>query len=146
GHRRLSAAAWRSSRRSAGRGRRRRWSGGCRRAWEVLSVGTDGSIGADGAGWDGLGGRAGRSQAAGVRAGAGRFAAAAFCGRTRKNQAAPQVPAMIAAKETQPWYLNRLVSTRELPMVQPPASAAPTPMATPPPALRRMVVTSGTRQ
>src|SRR5699024_4491940 len=30
-------------------------SGGCRRAWEVLSVGTDGSIGADGAGRDGLG-------------------------------------------------------------------------------------------
>ena len=31
-------------------------------------------------------------------------------------------------------------------MVQPPASAAPTPIATPPPALRRMVWESGTRQ
>src|SRR5699024_2499560 len=114
--------------------------------WEVLSVGTDGSIGADGAGWDGRGGRAGRGQAAGVRAGSGRFGAAAFCGGNRKNQAAPQVPAMIAAKETQPWQLDRLRSTRDLPLVQPAASAAPTPVATPPPALRRMVVTSGTRQ
>ena len=42
-------------------------------------------------------------QEAGVSTGAGRLASAARCGRCRKNQAAPQVPSMIATSETQPW-------------------------------------------
>src|SRR5699024_7253920 len=91
--------------------------------------------------------RARRPQAAGVRTGAGREPApVARCGRTSRNQAAPQVPSMMATSETQPWELNRAVSTRELPMVQPPARAAPTPISTPPAALRSMVRESGVRQ
>lgn len=38
---------------------------------------------------------------------------------------------MIAMRGTQPWSLNRLVATRELPIVQPPVSAAPMPIAMP---------------
>src|SRR5699024_12265058 len=65
--------------------------------------------------------RARRPQAAGVRTVAGREPApVARCGRTSRNQAARQVPSMMAASETQPGELNRAVSSRELPEGPPP--------------------------
>ena len=55
------------------------------------------------------------------------------------------MPRIINGNETQPCQEKKAVSTKPLPIEQPPASVAPMPMRIPPSPLRRIVVASGTR-
>ena len=79
----------------------------------------------DGASWDW--GSVGQTPA-GTRPGAADVLRGAM-----KSLAAAPVPRIMTAKLTQPCHSNAAVATRALPMVQPPAHAAPTPMRAPPP-------------